>query len=162
MSKDSFDVGRSMLNVRCSLLGLLAALALVALLAMPAFADETKDDVKTLQGKWLPTTAEVAGNQFPNEILKTIKLFVNGEKYATNVATITDHGTLKLDATKTPKTMDILGIEGPNKGKTILAIYELSGDALKVCYALEGERPTAFKTEAGDKRLLITFQREKP
>jgi uncharacterized protein (TIGR03067 family) len=58
--------------------------------------------------------------------------------------------------------MDIIGTEGPNKGKTILAVYELSGDTLKVCYALEGPtRPTDFTTRGDAKRFLVTYQREK-
>jgi uncharacterized protein (TIGR03067 family) len=58
--------------------------------------------------------------------------------------------------------MDIIGSEGPNKGKSILAIYELESDKLKICYDLTGKtRPKRFKTEAGTRQLLVTYQREK-
>ena len=49
-----------------------------------------------------------------------------------------------------PKAMDITGTEGPNVGRTILAIYERNGDVLRVCYDLAGKtRPTEFETEDG-------------
>jgi uncharacterized protein (TIGR03067 family) len=57
--------------------------------------------------------------------------------------------------------MDITGTAGPNKGKTIPAIYEVTADTLKVCYALEGPRPDAFRTGPGDKRLLVSYKRAK-
>ena len=57
---------------------------------------------------------------------------------------------------------DITGTEGPNKGKTIPAIYEHKGDTLKVCYNLGGqERPTEFKSKSGTRQKMWTFQREK-
>ena len=74
-----------------------------------------------------------------------------------------DRGTVKLDPSKSPKAMDIRGAEGPNKGKTILAIYELDGDTLRVCYDHSGKaRPSAFKAEAKSPRSLITYRRAKP
>jgi uncharacterized protein (TIGR03067 family) len=59
--------------------------------------------------------------------------------------------------------MDITGNEGPNKGKTFLAIYELKGDTLRICYDLSGQaRPTEFKTKKDTRLFLVTYQREKP
>jgi uncharacterized protein (TIGR03067 family) len=69
---------------------------------------------------------------------------------------------VKIDTSKKPKTMDIIGAEGPNKGKTFLAIYELNGDTLRVCYNLGGkERPAEFKTTKDSLVFLATYQRAK-
>ena len=55
--------------------------------------------------------------------------------------------------------MDIFGADGPNKGKTILAIYELNGDTLRVCYDLTGKvRPTEFKTKKGELLFLAIYR----
>ena len=44
-----------------------------------------------------------------------------------------------------------------NKGKKYKAIYNLDGDTLRICYALEGEvRPTDFESKAGSKTLVVT------
>ena len=73
-----------------------------------------------------------------------------------------DFGSLKLDETAKPKAMDATKTEGLEAGKVLKAIYELSGDTLRVCYAFDGEtRPTAFATEDGSAWVLITYKREK-
>jgi uncharacterized protein (TIGR03067 family) len=79
------------------------------------------------------------------------------------VGTKPDRGTCKLDPSAKPKALDITGTEGPNKGKTILAIYERDGDTLRVCYDLGGKnRPTEFKTTAGSRLFLVEYKRQKP
>lgn len=55
-----------------------------------------------------------------------------------------------MDPGNKPKAIDISGTEGPNASKTILAISELDGDTLRVCYGLRGApRPTEFKSHSG-------------
>jgi uncharacterized protein (TIGR03067 family) len=129
----------------------------------PANGTSPPDDSSLLDGTWLPVEAILNGQKFPEEILKTMKLIVQGGQYTVQVGPQTDQGTLKLDPIKTPKIMDIAGTEGPNKGKTILSIYELDGDSLKVCYALEGgQRPEVFETKPDTNLFLVVYKREKP
>jgi uncharacterized protein (TIGR03067 family) len=116
-----------------------------------------------LEGTWIPVTGELAGEKFPDEILKTIKLEIKGDKWTVTVDKATDKGTVTIDATKKPKEMDLVGTEGPNKDKKILAIYELTDDTLKVCYTLDGkERPKAFATKQGTMGFLLTYKKQKP
>src|SRR5262245_50391694 len=59
--------------------------------------------------------------------------------------------------------MDVEGVQGPNKGKNFLCIYELDGDTMRNCYELSGKsRPTEFKTTEGTQLFLVTYMREKP
>ena len=141
---------------------LLVAVALLFTLSLAAWSGDAKDKVG-IEGTWLPTTAEMAGKAFPDEALKSIKLEVKGDRYTVTVGKAVDEGTLKLKPKAKPKEMDIIGTDGPNKGKTILAIYERDGDTLRICYDLGGEsRPTEFKTKEGTKQFLVTYKREKP
>jgi len=122
------------------LLKLLIVLTLLLSVSLAAKGADAKDD-DAIQGTWLPSTAELAGMPFPEEVRKTIKLNPKAK----------------------PKELDINGTDGPNKGKTILAIYELDGDTLRVCYDLGGKnRPTEFKTKEGSQLFLVTYKREKP
>ena len=74
---------------------------------------------------------------------------------------VIDKGTSTVDQQKTPNTADIRSEEGPNKGKTMLAILEIDGDTMKACYALEGkDRPTEFSAKEGTGYLLILYKRE--
>ena len=38
-----------------------------------------------------------------------------------------------MDATRSPKTIDITIIDGPNKGEIFKGIYELKDDTYKLC-----------------------------
>jgi uncharacterized protein (TIGR03067 family) len=139
---------------------LFVALALALSLSSAAWSGDVKDD--SLQGTWLPKSAELGGAEFPPEVRKTIKLVVKDDKYTVTAGKEVDQGTVKLMPSATPKAMDITGTEGPNKGKTFLAIYERKGDTLRVCYDLSGKkRPTAFKTEAGTQLFLVEYQQQK-
>ena len=122
------------------------------------------DDAKTatIEGTWLPSSAEIGEKKFPDEVRKSIKLVVADDKYTVTVGDKVDKGTLKLDPKAKPKALDITGTEGPNKGKTILSIYERDGDTLRICYDLSGKgRPKAFETKAGTQLFLVTYKREK-
>ena len=136
--------------------------ALLVMLSFPliALSADTKDS-DAIQGTWLPSEAELAGNKFPDEVRKTIKLVIKDDKYTVTVGEQgTDQGTIKLDPSANPKTMDITGTDGPNKGKTFPCIYELDGDTLKICYDLSGKaRPTEFKTKPDTKLYLVTYKR---
>ena len=132
------------------------------LFAGSAWCQDAAKETKLLEGAWLPTAAELGGQPFDEQTLKAMKLVLAGDAYTVTVGKSVDRGTIKLDLAKTPKAMDIIGGEGPNKGKTFLAIYELSGDTLKICYDLTGKaRPTEFKTQKGALQFLVTYQRAK-
>lgn len=116
-----------------------------------------------IEGTWVPVTAELAGSTLPAETLKSWKLILKSDSYSFKNGPETDLGTLKFDTTKSPPEIDIVGTDGPNKGKTILAIYELAKDTLKVCYDLGGKsRPMEFVSKSGTQLLLVTYTREKP
>ncbi len=140
---------------------------LVFALCFPAAARSAADDREALQGTWLPTAAELAGRKFPDEVRMGMKLVVKDDTYTVTVreaaGDAVDRGTVKLNPGSSPKGMDILGTEGPNKGRTILAIYQQEGDTLRICYDLAGKtRPTEFKTAAGTQLFLVTYKRDKP
>ena len=108
------------------------------------------------------TSAELAGKKLPKKAAESIKMTLKEGKYEV-VAESPDRGTVTYDNAAKPKAMDIKGLEGPNKGKTFLAIYRLSGDQLAICYDLSGSsRPTEFKTRAQTKLFLVTYARQKP
>jgi len=142
-------------------------LPIVALLSVPplaaSFGGDAKDDVKQMQGTWRPLAAEFAGDPFPDQILKTIKLILKDDRYTALVGEKSDEGTYSVDPDKSPKTMDVKGTKGPNEGKTFLTIYELKGDQLRICYDLSGKaRPTEFATKKETMLYLVTYRREQP
>lgn len=139
----------------------LIAIFLLLLFVPPVHSDDAKD-MDALQGTWLASSAEIGGKPFPDEVRKSIKLTLKDGMYTVTVGKNPDVGTVKLTPSAKPKAMDVTGTEGPNKGKTILAIYELDGKVLKICYDLSGKaRPKEFKTAEGTLLFLVTYKREK-
>ena len=137
-------------------------IGLVLAVSLSAFAAGTPDDAKAVQGSWSPAKAELAGKAMPDAVLKSISLKLENGKYEVSVGGKPDNGTYTIDPTTKPKSMSITGTDGPNKGKTFLAIYELKNDTLRVCYDLSGaKRPTEFKSDADNKLYLVTYTRAK-
>lgn len=137
-----------------------AAFALLASFSQAVWADDPHRDA--LEGVWLPSSAELGGKAFPDEVRKSIRLEIKDNGYTVTVGGELDRGTCKLDPSTKPKALDITGTEGPNKGKTIPAIYERDGDTLRVCYDLSGKsRPTEFKTAEGTQLFLVEYKLQK-
>lgn len=115
-----------------------------------------------LDGSWKPTDAVMGGQPFPPPIVAAMSLTVSGggTAYRVQVGPQLDVGTIRLDEGASPAAMDITGVEGPNAGRTIPAIYELQGDTLRICYDLSGQgRPTAFASAAGTMHFLVNYAR---
>jgi uncharacterized protein (TIGR03067 family) len=130
--------------------------------SLHAFAATSPDDAKAVQGNWQPVQAEMAGQPMPETVLKTISLQLDDGKYVVFVGAHPDKGTYTIDSTTKPKSMTVTGTEGPNIGKTFPAIYELNGDTLRICYDLSGAKhPAEFKSMAGTRLYLVTYQRKK-
>jgi uncharacterized protein (TIGR03067 family) len=124
-------------------------------------AGRATSESKKMQGTWRPVAGDLGGKPFPDEILKTMRLLLADGKYTVMVGEQPDEGTIKLNPAKSPRAMDIVGTKGPNRGKTIPAIYELKGDTLRICYDLSGKsRPKGFKTVPGGQLFLVEYKRQ--
>src|SRR5262249_39470738 len=118
---------------------------------------DVEKELKKFQGTWTFESVEAGGKEEPAADFKGITVVFEGDKYAVKKGDeVIQAATLKLDPSKSPKTLDSTVTEGPNKGTVILGIYEISGDTLKVCFDPEGKkRPTEFKTTSGPQTLVV-------
>jgi uncharacterized protein (TIGR03067 family) len=115
-----------------------------------------------LDGAWVPIAASVAGSGVAVDELRVryLLLEAGGYRIIDRSNHVVDGGRYLLNEEQTPATMDIVGRSGPNAGRTLLAIYELRGDELTVCYDLEGrERPANLKPQDDRLLLRITYTR---
>ena len=141
---------------------LLATIGLAAAAAADDAAD--KKDKEKLQGTWTAVSGEKEGKEDPEA--KEHTLVFEGDKFSVKKGDqVVVRGTFKIDASKSPKTMDIEISEGPEdvKGKTAQAIYALDGDDLTWCVAEPGssDRPEKLATKEGVKHMLVKLKREK-
>jgi uncharacterized protein (TIGR03067 family) len=142
---------------------LITAAAALPILAGPPQDDAVKKELKMLEGSWATVSIEAAGQKVTDEDkIKSRKLSTKGNKYTLKVGDETVQGTIEINPTKKPKTIDVKPDSGSNKGKTLLGIYELDGDSLRICLALPGkDRPTALVTAAENGQQLVVYKREK-
>src|SRR5262249_22345279 len=135
----------------------------LVLSALPTARGDGPRDTDAIQGTWMASTAELGGKPLPEEARKSIRVTLKDGTYTLTAGKGPDRGTVKLGPAAKPRAMDVTGTEGPNKGKTFLAIYELEADTLKVCYDLSGKgRPSKFETKEGTRLFLVTYKRAKP
>jgi uncharacterized protein (TIGR03067 family) len=108
-------------------------------------ADTPKDEASKLNGTWMMVSGEEQGKKLSEEALQKSRLVIKGDEQLVQVAGDTLKGTHKLNPAAKPRTIDVADTEGPYKGKTLLGIYEVDGDQLKVCFAMPGKpRPRDF------------------
>ncbi len=138
---------------------LLAAVVLFAGQSVEAFQEPRPTD-----GTWHPVTAVLGGQEFPKAVLDSIVLKITGDQYAVTVNGTPDKGTCVVDGATIPHRMTITGKVGPNQGKTLLAIFEVTDNAiLRVCYDLTGkEFPKEFKAPDGTMLYLVEYRKELP
>jgi uncharacterized protein (TIGR03067 family) len=131
--------------------------------------EAAKTDLAALQGTWVIVEKEFRGKKATKEEIASLRGEMvikdgtatqwreeSGEKEIVSEAKIT------LDPTARPKSVDIAHTKGDLKGETVLAIYELKGDSLKVCFPVEDEkRPKTFAGEKDGKACLLVYKRVK-
>jgi uncharacterized protein (TIGR03067 family) len=115
-----------------------------------------------LAGAWVPIAANVSGRELLVAELRVKYLVLDGHDYSIVDRTnqIVDRGEYLVNDSATPRTIDIVGRDGPNAGRSMLAIFELEGDHLTVCYDLDGnKRPENMQVQEDQLLLSITYER---
>lgn len=118
--------------------------------------------LKQIQGTWqFIISQEMDGKPRPAADVKKIKITFTDDKWSVREdGKVVQAGTHQFDPSKKPGQVDAKVAEGEGKGSTMLGIYELKGDTLKVCFDPMGkERPTSFTAKAGQFSAVV--QREK-
>jgi uncharacterized protein (TIGR03067 family) len=147
------------MKARCLLL-----VAVGLLLAADDANEEVKKELARFEGTWKWVSIESEKEKLAADTVKDLRLKLSGDKFVVtgDNAEKGFGGTFKVDPTKKPKTIDVTFGDGPQKGKTILGIYELDEDTYKVCAAEEGKsRPTEFAVKPGSGNVLQLLKREK-
>ncbi len=116
-----------------------------------------KSDLQLMQGKWVPIEVVANGKTVDADVLEAIKVTINENSYKTERADGTDEGTFKLNDSASPKVMDLTS----DSGSDVPAIYEVSENTFKACYAMgSASRPTEFKSEEDSNHVLVVYKRK--
>jgi uncharacterized protein (TIGR03067 family) len=124
--------------------------------------DKPPKGLEPFQGSWALASLVVNGKEMDKTELKNTTLSLKGEGYTFAKGTTTNKGTYKVDPTRKPMTLDIIVTDGPDKGKTLPAIYEINGDTMRICLSIKGkDRPTAFESKPDSGTVLETWKKTK-
>lgn len=127
--------------------------------------DAPKPQDKDYEGAWELVSSIKNGEKLPQPRQgKKIVLTHDKGNYTVKIGDdLVAVGTYKVDPSRKPRTQDLMPAVGPNKGKTLLGIYEVKGDELHSCIAdPDKERPKEFTSKVGSGHLLNTWKRIKP
>ena len=125
--------------------------------------NEAIRELARFEGVWRFAVVQVEGTRQPEAPFATNKIIIRGDgSYVVLQGKRITRGQFKVDPTKTPKHFDITITDGPAKGQTYSAIYELSDDTYKFCTFLRSkDRPRTLATEPGSGTMLQVLKREK-
>ena len=111
-----------------------------------------------LEGIWQPLYAEIGGEEAPKMMLEKMEVELAGGQYTVRFGGETyDHGTYSIDA---DGHITLVGVTGPNAGRTIPGLFKIAGDTLSICYGLGGVRPANFTTGKDLSLYLVNYQRK--
>lgn len=110
-----------------------------------------------LEGYWELATVETGGAIMPNKPDNTFH-FERGKFKVLSKDGNFSQGTVELDVSKTPKTIDLVGSDHRLRG-----IYQFDGGALKICGSEGDDRPVNFNTKGPKPFYLSTLKKvDKP
>jgi uncharacterized protein (TIGR03067 family) len=136
----------------------------LALLAAEGGDDASRKDLAAMQGDWQCLAMTVDGQVVPDDDAQGLFRTVKGDQYTVSrYDKAIGKGTIKLDATKSPKEVDATPAGPAGKAGPMKGIYEVGPDTLKLCFARPGkDRPKDFTSKAGAGHTLTVWTREKP
>ncbi len=138
--------------------------ALAMLLSAGACTTGTShmNETNALQGTWACVSAMVDGKPLRADTVQLLHLTLTQDRYKTEKGSeVLFDSSYRIDQSKHPAQISMMGTEGDLAGKEAQGIYSLQGDTLHICYTMPGEpRPTAFESAAGSKAYLIIWKRQ--
>ena len=139
---------------------------IATLVAASAAAAEKQTDANVASqvvGTWSCAAATINGKPLTETTVKKLHLTMTDTRYQTqrNEEVLFD-STYRLDTTKSPAHISLVGTEGDLAGKEAQGIIAMEGDTLKICYTMPGKpRPVTFTSPTNSEAYLIVWKREK-
>jgi uncharacterized protein (TIGR03067 family) len=136
----------------------------IACLATAADAPAAAPD-PALAGDWIVESAEYHSEKNPDPVGDKFSFSADKVTVTRKQGNKTDSASYSVDAKASPKEIDLTPLDenGKEMGKTMLGIYVLEGQTLRICVNDRGggQRPTKFDAGAGTNTVLLTLRKAK-
>jgi uncharacterized protein (TIGR03067 family) len=123
--------------------------------AISAGGGVAKDELEKMKGDWTLVSTEGNGKKRTADDFKECSRKVTGASYSVTIETeegVQNIGIkiVKLDSSKSPKTIDVEMADGAAKGKIFRGIYKFENDTQVICLAApDKDRPGKFDPKEG-------------
>jgi uncharacterized protein (TIGR03067 family) len=125
---------------------------LVLALLVAADGKDDQAELKKFERTWQLVSEVMDGKAQPADYVKCIRWIFDdkGRWKVEEGGKVIFQGDMKVYSDRNPKAADsTLTSDGDQKGKVVRALYELDGDTLKQCWAIERERPRTLDPKPG-------------
>jgi uncharacterized protein (TIGR03067 family) len=121
-------------------------------------------EMDRFRGTWTVLSVEMRGQKgTPGAADRQIHWIFEGNQLTLKIDDSPDEPAIfRLDPSREPKHIEISVTGGKAKGNTLLGIYELVGDKLRICTATyDNPRPIRFDSANGT-AIIFSFARQHP
>jgi uncharacterized protein (TIGR03067 family) len=130
----------------------------------PPKPPSVKDEFQHFQGTWQVTAWEENGKVIADDEKKARDVYFGGNIFIFHrKGKVHQAGTIQIDPSKTPRTMNLSVKEGDGADGVMLGIYSFDKEILKLCFDPTGQmRPNSLNPEAKSGYSVITLKKAKP
>jgi uncharacterized protein (TIGR03067 family) len=121
------------------------------------------DDKARIQGVWTMAENVINGYAATDRQIRTWLLVVEDDLYNPGSGETSVEYRFELDPTLTPKAIDLVSLQGEDRGRHYRGIYSIEGDVFTVCRPLDpdDDRPAGFTARAGSNMTRVVWKRRK-
>jgi uncharacterized protein (TIGR03067 family) len=143
--------------------GALTLLLLTGFALRAQDANAAKQELAKLEGEWKVEKIEAGGiSAMPDQLKELKSVTFKGNSFVSLAGAAKVEGTVRIDPTKRPKTLDLMFKSGQDKDAVFKAIYSLDGDEFKLCGSELGkDRPKDFDVKDKKNHTLMILKRSK-
>lgn len=129
--------------------------------ALVALVSAVGADLASFNGTWVIADAVYDGNPVPAADLSGMVLVINDGKYEFESNETRAQGRFTVDFSRTPARMTVVEEEGPNAGRTVEALTELTPTGWRAVYRFAGGgTPESLASSAGSGLFLARYERK--